>query len=147
MKKKDNKGKNKPQRAKRSWAARVLAKLSKPEAALQKVHGMLAVASAPGVVPGTLATALISLNETVKQLEAVPADWKPARAGKGGITVGSVIKIKDDYLKEYGTLGEPALWTGATVKQPADFDKRYWLVTCKDGVTRMIRKKHAVLVA
>jgi len=148
---KPKKKKRKYQKSATAWVDKAEKRINRVHNALEKLDRVISAAKPPGInVPG-INTALLQIAAAKAAIAVLPKDWKPARGSNPGtgsrVGITSIIKVnpklEGDDLKIYKFMPQ-ALFTGATVEYD---DGRNWLVKCTDGMSRLLRKKHAVLAA
>ena len=150
-KKERKEGETAKKREKQPWKVRQLDRLAKAIKSVTKLAASITSAKPPAVSETFAPGALANLNSLNEQVIALAADWKPAKGVTAvgtskKIGVGSIVMVRTDLdrteSKTYKLI-PVTLYDNAVV---LDGDGRYWLVKCADGTTRMLIKKHAMIV-
>lgn len=135
-------------RNKTPWKAKQVMRVERALKSLTKLSSVLVAAKAPNIEPALAQNALAAVSTLSTQVNALPADWKPAKGHAPGTSkkpgIGSFVSVKTeltDEEKKFYTHFPTTLFTNAEVV--AD-DGRNWIVKCGDGITRVLKKKHAV---
>lgn len=152
--KKDKSDKKKGgKREKTPWKAKQLMRLQRVSKGLSKLNKVLKAARPPGIDLDAVELADTKIGVVMGKVATLPDDWKPARGSTPGsakkVGAGSVVSVRDDLdaeaSKMYGDqLPAKEIFAKSTVT--SEYDNRNWFVKCQDGMTRILKKKHAALV-
>lgn len=153
--KKKEKKKSGEKKQKAPWKAKQIVRLERASKALTKLNKVIKGAKPPGVNLEDIEVAATKVTLVMGKIAVLDDDWKPARGSsnfgtskKVGVESTIVVRgdLDPDQLKLYGDM-LPKVEVFKEAKVVGEYDNRSWFVKCSDGMTRVLKKKHAALAS